>query len=39
VESETYVEYTSRFAWFVIPALALLMLELAFEQTWLRETP
>jgi Ca-activated chloride channel family protein len=39
VESETYVEYTSRFAWFVILALGLLMLELAFEQTWLRETP
>ncbi|HEX5131012.1 MAG TPA: VWA domain-containing protein [Candidatus Krumholzibacteria bacterium] len=39
VESETYVEYTDRFIWFVIPALAILLLELGLEQTWLRETP
>jgi Ca-activated chloride channel family protein len=39
VESETFVEYTDRFAWFVIPALGLLLLELGLEQTLLRETP
>jgi Ca-activated chloride channel family protein len=39
VESETYVEYSSRVAGLGVPALGLLMLELAFEQTWLRETP
>jgi Ca-activated chloride channel homolog len=39
VESETFVEYTDRFAWFLIPALGLLVLELVLEQTVLRETP
>ncbi len=39
VESETFVEYTDRFAWFLIPALGLLVLELGLEQTVLRETP
>ncbi|HEU4366236.1 MAG TPA: VWA domain-containing protein [Candidatus Krumholzibacteria bacterium] len=39
VESETYVEYTDRFLWFVLPALGLLILELGLAQTLLRETP
>jgi Ca-activated chloride channel family protein len=39
VESETYVEYTDRYLWFVLPALGLLILEIGLEQTWLRETP
>ncbi len=39
VESETYVEYTDRFPWFVIPALGLFLLEFGLEQTVLRETP
>ena len=39
VESETFVEYTDRFAWFVIPALGLLVLELGLGETVLRETP
>jgi Ca-activated chloride channel homolog len=39
VESETYVEYTDHFPWFIIPALGLLILELGLEQTLLREVP
>jgi Ca-activated chloride channel family protein len=39
VESETFVEYTDRFLWFVIPALGLLVLELGLGETVLRETP
>lgn len=39
VESETFVEYTERFKWLLIPVLGLLMLELGLEQTVLRETP
>ncbi|HET6350145.1 MAG TPA: VWA domain-containing protein, partial [Candidatus Krumholzibacteria bacterium] len=39
VESETYVEYTERFAWFVVPALGLFFLELGLGETVLRETP
>ncbi len=39
VASETYVEYTDRFLWFLLPALGLLVLELGLEQTLLRETP
>lgn len=39
VESETYVEYTDKFLWFVLPALGLFILELGLEQTLLRETP
>jgi len=39
VESETYVEYTDRFMWFVVPALGLFMLELGLAETVLRETP
>jgi len=39
IESETYVEYTDRFPWFLLPALGLLTLELALGQTILRELP
>jgi Ca-activated chloride channel family protein len=39
VESETYVEYTDRYLWFVLPALGLLILELGLGHTLLRETP
>ncbi len=39
VESETFVEYTDRFTWFLIPALGLLVLELGLGETVLRETP
>jgi len=39
VASETFVEYTERFKWLLIPALGLLILELGLEQTILRETP
>jgi Ca-activated chloride channel family protein len=39
IESETYVEYTDRFPWFLLPALGLLTLELALGQTILREIP
>ena len=39
IESETYVSYTERFTWFVLPALGLLVLELALGQTVLRELP
>ncbi len=39
VESDTYVEYTERFGWFVLPALGLFVVELALGQTLLRELP
>jgi Ca-activated chloride channel family protein len=39
VESETYVEYTDRSMWFVLPALCLFVLELGLLQTVLREAP
>lgn len=39
VESETFVEYTDRFLWFVLPALGLFVLELGLAETVLRETP
>jgi Ca-activated chloride channel family protein len=39
VESETFVEYTDRFVWLVLPALGLLILELGLAETVLRETP
>lgn len=39
IESQTYVEYTDRFPWFLLPALGLLTLELALGQTILRELP
>jgi len=39
VESETFVEYTDRFLWFILPALGLFVLELGLAETILRETP
>lgn len=39
VESETFVEYSERFAWFILPALGLLLLELGLAETVLRESP
>jgi Ca-activated chloride channel family protein len=39
VESETFVEYTDRFRWLLIPALGLFFLELGLGQTILREAP
>jgi Ca-activated chloride channel family protein len=39
VESETFVEYTDRFVWLLIPALGLLVLELGLGETVLRESP
>ncbi|HXV12835.1 MAG TPA: VWA domain-containing protein, partial [Candidatus Krumholzibacteria bacterium] len=39
VASETFVEYTERFKWLLLPVLGLLILELGLEQTILRETP
>jgi Ca-activated chloride channel family protein len=39
VESETFVEYSDRFAWLVLPALGLLVLELGLAETVLREAP
>ncbi len=39
VASETFVEYTERFKWILLPVIGLLILELGLEQTILRETP
>lgn len=39
IESETYVTYTDRFKWFVLPALGLFVIEMALAQTVLRELP
>jgi Ca-activated chloride channel homolog len=39
VASETFVEYTERFKWLLLPALGLLILELGLEQSILRESP
>jgi Ca-activated chloride channel family protein len=39
VESESFVEYTDRFLWLIIPALGLFVLELGLAETVLRETP
>jgi Ca-activated chloride channel family protein len=39
VESETFVEYTDRFLWMLLPALGLFVLELGLAETVLRETP
>jgi Ca-activated chloride channel family protein len=39
VESETFVEYTERFLWMLLPALGLFVLELGLAETVLRETP
>jgi Ca-activated chloride channel family protein len=39
IDSETFVNYTDRFRWFVLPALCLFILELGLGQTILREIP
>lgn len=39
LESETFVEYTDRFLWLLIPAIAFLLLELGLGETVLRESP
>jgi Ca-activated chloride channel family protein len=39
VESETFVEYSDRVKWLLLPVLGLLILELGLEQAVLRETP
>jgi Ca-activated chloride channel family protein len=39
IESDTWVSYTDRFHWFVIPALGIFLVELALGQTALRELP
>ncbi len=39
IESETYTNYTDRFAWFVWPALGIFLLEVILAQAWLREIP
>jgi len=39
MESETYIEYTDQFPWFLIPALGLIVFELVLGQAYLRELP
>jgi Ca-activated chloride channel family protein len=39
IESKTYTNYTDRFAWFALPALCLLFLELVAREVILREIP
>ncbi len=39
IEQQTFVNYTDRFVWFVLPALAILVLELGLGATALREIP
>jgi len=39
IESETFVEYTDHFSWFILPVLGLLVAELALGQSVLRELP
>ena len=39
IESETFVNYSDRFRWFVLPALCFFLLELGLGQTILREIP
>lgn len=39
VEQQTFVNYTDHFAWFALPALGIMMLELALGQTLFREIP
>lgn len=39
VQSETFVEYTDRAIWLLIPALGFFLLELGLGETVLRETP
>ncbi len=39
IESKTYMNYTDHFAWFALPALCLLFLELVARELVLREVP
>lgn len=39
MEVKAYHDYEERFAWFVIPALVLLILEIILLGTWLRQIP
>jgi Ca-activated chloride channel family protein len=39
VESETWVSYTDRFPWFILPALGIFLVEIGLAQTALRELP
>ncbi len=39
IESKTFINYTDRFAWFALPALGLLALELIMSELFLREIP
>ncbi len=39
IESTTYVSYTERYRWFLLPALALLVVEMIVGPLWLREWP
>ena len=39
IEQPKYMVYKEWYAWFVVPALALLLLEIALSQTWLRVLP
>jgi Ca-activated chloride channel family protein len=39
VESQSFVNYTDRFRWLLLPALGLFLMELALGQTVLRELP
>lgn len=39
VESETFVNYTDRYRWLLLPALGLFLMELLLSQTILRELP
>jgi Ca-activated chloride channel family protein len=39
IEQQTFVSYTDKYLWFALPALGLLVLEMALGQTILREIP
>ncbi len=39
IESTTYVSYTERYRWFLLPALVALALEIVVGPLWLREWP
>jgi Ca-activated chloride channel family protein len=39
IETETFVNYTDRYRWLLLPALGLFIMELALGQTVLRELP
>jgi len=39
IESQTFVNYTDHYAWFALPALIVLLVELVLAQTVLREVP